>query len=50
LSLDNLKKRLKEKAVGPIAKELIEKIDELIKLQKETNKILHKIEEKISNE
>jgi len=48
LSLENLKQRLKEKAMGPIAKEIIEKIEELIKLQKETNKLLREIKEELT--
>jgi len=48
MSLDSLKNRLKEKAVGPIASALMEKMDELIKQQKEANRLLREIKEALA--
>jgi len=50
LALEMLKEKLREKAVGKIADEVVEKIDELVRLQKETNKLLKQILEAVSRE
>jgi len=54
MSLDALKNKIKEKAFGNVAgvlmgriDKLIEKMEELIELQKKTNELLDKISEKV---
>ena len=47
MSLDALKKKVGNKVIGGMAKELMERIEKLITVQQKTNEILEKILKKL---